>query len=78
MYDYLNEVVDITTDETYFNETSIEKIVREKINLNYRNIAKQGNTACNIWDYAMYAMIDVDWGDPTTHVNNNIRQKLND
>ena len=78
MYDYLTEVVDITIDETYFNETSIEKIVREKINLNYRDIAKQGNTGCNIWDYAMYALIDVDWSDLAVHLNNSIKQKLND
>ena len=32
MHDYLADLVDMTTDETYFNETSIEQIVREKIN----------------------------------------------
>lgn len=78
MHDYLDDLVDMTTDETYFNETTIEKIVREKIYLSYHNITRLNHTGCNIWDYAMYAIIDVDWGDLAAHVNNDINQKLND
>jgi len=78
MNDYLNEIVNVTTDETYFNQSTIETIVRKKIKENYHDITKNGSNGCNVWDYAMYAMINVDWGDLTTHVNNNIKQKLND